>query len=87
MIIVKARETRMDPIENIPEKEISPPALAELLFMLERIWVLELSNIGDGSYINDHKFISPKSWLQQKSQGWARVSKVLKFFAKFQSKS
>ena len=34
--------------------------------------------IGDGSYIDVHKFIWASSRLQPKYQGWAMVSKVLK---------
>jgi hypothetical protein len=37
---------------------------------------------GDGSDIGDYKLSLPKSRLQPKSQGWARLSKVLKIVAK-----
>ena len=32
----------MDPVEDMAEKKISPPALAEPLFIMARIWLLEL---------------------------------------------
>ena len=41
-IIVKACEARMDPTETCQKRKFHLPALAELLFMLARIWVLEL---------------------------------------------
>ena len=43
LIIVKACEAKMDPKEDMAEEEkIHLPALAESLFMMARIWLLEL---------------------------------------------
>ena len=41
-IIVKACEATMDPKEDMAEKKFHLPALAESLFMMARIWLLEL---------------------------------------------
>ena len=75
----------MDPIEDMPEKKISPPrsgwaAIHDGKNMASgiTIWCH-----GDGSNIGDYKLSLPKSRLQPKSQGWARLSKVLKIVAKF----
>ena len=32
----------MNPIEDMAEKKMSPPALAEPLFMMARIWIMKL---------------------------------------------
>ena len=89
LIIVKACEARMDPTEDMPEKKISPPRSGWAAIHAGKnmgsgvtIWCH-----GNGSYIGDYKLSLPKSRLQPKSQGWARVSKVLKIVAKFKSKS
>ena len=59
----------MDPIEDMAEKKMSPTALAERLFMMARIWLLEFPyNALAMATIDDHLFISPKSWLQPKFQ-------------------
>ena len=86
--IIKACEARMDPIEDIAEKKISPPRSGWAAIHTGKNIGLEItiSCLGDGSYIGDHKFIWPKSQLQPKFQGWARVSKVLKVVANFKSK-
>jgi hypothetical protein len=43
LIIVKACEAKMDPKEDMAEKKkFHLPALAESLFMMARIWLLEL---------------------------------------------
>ena len=41
-IIVKASEATMDPKEDMAEQKFHLPALAESLFMMARIWLLEL---------------------------------------------
>ena len=41
-IIVKACEATMDPKEDMGENKFHFPALAESLFMIARIWLLEL---------------------------------------------
>ena len=42
LIIVKACEAKMDPKLDIAEKKFHLPALAQLLFMMARICLLEL---------------------------------------------
>ena len=42
LIIVKTFEAEMDPKEVMAEKKFHLPALAELLFMMARIWLLGL---------------------------------------------
>ena len=79
----------MEPIEEMTVKKISPPrsgwgAIHDGKNMASGITI---SCLGDGSYIGDHKLIWPKSRLQPKFQGWARVSKVLEIVAKLKSKS
>ena len=82
-IIVKASEARMDPIEDMPEKKILAPhsawgAIHDGKNMASgiTIWCH-----GNGSNIGDYKLSLPKSRLQPKSQGWARLSKVWKIVA------
>ena len=75
----------MDPIEDMSEKEISPTGSCWAAVHDDKSMVsgITISCIGDGSYIDAHKFSWPKSRQQPKFQGWARVSKVLKIVAKF----
>ena len=87
-IIVKACEDRIDPIKDMAQKKISPrcsrwAAIYDGKNMASEIII---SCLGDGSYIGDPDFICPKSRLQPKFQGWARVSQVLKIVTKFKSK-
>ena len=88
-IIVKACEARMDPIEDMPDKKISPPSAGwgaihdgKNMGSGITIWCH-----GNGSNIGDYKLSLPKSRLQPKFQGWARLSKVLKIVAKSKSQS
>ena len=78
----------MDPEEDMAEKKISSPRSC-------RAAIHDGNNMasgvtirchGDGSDIGDYKLSLPKSRLQPKSQGWARLSKVLIIVSKFQSK-
>ena len=79
----------MDPIEDMPEKKISPHRSGWRVIHNGKNMAsgITISCLGDGSYIGDHKLIWPKSRLQTKFQGWARVSKVLQIVEKFKSKS
>ena len=83
-ILVKACEFRMDPVEDMAEKKISPPRSCRAAIHHGKNMAsgVTIRCHGDGSDIGDNKLSLPKSRLQLTSQGWARLSKVLKFVVK-----
>ena len=84
-LFFKACEARMDPIEDMSEKGISPTGSCWAAVHDDKSMVsgITIWCIGDGSYIDAQKFGWSKSRLQPKFQGWARVNKVLQIIAKF----
>jgi hypothetical protein len=74
----------MDPVEDMAEKKISPPRSfrAAIHHGKNMASGVTIRCHGDGSNIGDYKLSLTKSRLQPKSQGWARLSKVLKIVAK-----
>ena len=74
----------MDPVEDMAEKKISPPCScrAAIHYGKNMASGITIRCHGNGSDIGDYKLSLPKSRLQLESQGWARLSKVLRFFAK-----
>ena len=74
----------MDPVEDMAEKKISSPRSCRAAIHDGKNMAsgVTIRCHGDGSDIGDYKLSLPKSRLQPKSQGWARLSKVLKIVAK-----
>ena len=70
-IIVKACEARMDPVEDMAEKKISPPRSCRAAISHGKNMPsgVTIRCHGDGSDIGDYKSSLPKSRLQPKSQG------------------
>ena len=74
----------MNPVEYMAEKKISPPRSCRAAIHNGKNMAsgVTIRCHGDGSDIGDYKLSLLKSQLQSKSQGWARLSKVLKITAK-----
>ena len=70
-ILVKACEARMDPVEDMTEKKISPPCSCRAAIHQGKNMAsgVTIRCHGDGSDIGDYKLTLPKSRLQPKSQG------------------